>query len=50
MFFNNWFDWFFNNGSKGFSAKLRFCIFGSCISFFNKLVDEKNGFGFYDEL
>jgi hypothetical protein len=26
MFFNNWFDWFFNNGSKRFSAKLRFAF------------------------
>ena len=26
IFFNNWFDWFFNNGSKGFPAKLRFAF------------------------
>ena len=44
--FDNWFDSIFNNKLKPtFSAKLRLHFSGSCMSFYNNIVEKKNVFG-----
>ena len=45
MFFDNWFARVLNNKLEPFFCQSAFCIFGSCMLFSNKFVDEKHVFG-----
>ena len=46
--FDNWFDSFFNNKLKPIFCQAAFTFSGSCMSFYNNFMDEKNVFEIFE--